>query len=628
MAIASAVLTAFAVQDDGSYQSSEAHAHLFEDWHPQLKGAKLKTADTFVLDTDRREGRAHITCKPRHGATVQPNKQRQRRALNDIKQLNDAGIAALRREHRGGTGLLSKTCIVWRVVRRCTGTTLCDASSTARRGCHCAVTVEYSATVEDVHEQRVCIKLAGIQVATAASLHSVSKQWDPAQLQAQHVAQFPIHCERVKRAAENIHGLQTQLVGSEQRLATEDDDSEYNDYNDADCTVADWRAETQAAKRLRSEIGESQREFREAQRDVRTTLSSSQRTEVQRLMRDGHSALTIQSMLSPTPEFAPPLEAIQYTMDNERRRTRCGLEAYEAVHWMCRDLLADQHRVMLYLVSDPDVNPDDYADGFALPVGALHLVMCATIAMIDALCKATGIGVDTKWRTREDKGCVQAIVAFAEQCVASPTEGHRVEFAAGYRGQQSSVVAISLANLDNYWTLKVQLDALRGLMPCTNPNCAHPLRRVDLDRRGSFVMQRACRAFNRRPVWWKDFDPRQRFPARLSGMIDKASYEARALRNCGIAVLLCSFHVYAAILEWLDKSLRLKCAKTVFMLIVVMKFTARGRTDADVDERWQVVRTAALPKLQLTTEQRTKIIECVLLLVSHRCVLRAVATFC
>jgi hypothetical protein len=51
MAIASAVLTAFAVQDDGSYKSSEAHAHLFEDWHPQLKGAKLKTADTFVLDT-------------------------------------------------------------------------------------------------------------------------------------------------------------------------------------------------------------------------------------------------------------------------------------------------------------------------------------------------------------------------------------------------------------------------------------------------------------------------------------------------------------------------------------------------------------------------------------------------
>jgi hypothetical protein len=485
--------------------------------------------------------------------------------------------------------------------------------------------VEYSATVEDVHQQQVRIKLAGVQAVATASLHSVSKQWDPAHLQAQHMAQFPSRCERVKRAAESVHGLQTQLVGSEQRLATEDDDSAYNDLNDAESTVADWRAEAQATKRLRLEIGEAQRELHEAQRDVRTTLTAAQRTEVFRLMRDGHSALTIQSMLAPTPTSAPPLEAIQYTMDNERRRTRCGLEAYESVHWMCRDLLVSQQRVMLYLVNDPVVNPDNYTDGSALPFGALHLVMCATIAMIDTLCMATGIGVDTKWRTREDKGCVQAIVAFAEQCVVGPTEGHRAEFSAGYRGQQSSVVAISLANLDNYWTLKVQLDALRGLMPCSNPNCTHPLRRVDLDQRGSFVMQRACRMFKRRPVWWKDFDPRQRFPPRLSGMIDKASYEARALRNSGITVLLCSFHVYAAILEWLDKQLRLKIAQTVFMLIIMMKFIARGRTDADVDERWTVVRTA-LFKIQLTEEQRAKIIECVLLYMS--CSLTLTCWFC
>ena len=524
----SATTVAFSIQDDGSYLSPESHAHLFEDWHPQLQGAVLKTAKTFVLDADCREGVAHITCKP-HGATVQPNKQRRRRCLNDIKQLNATGEAALRREKRGARrGELSKNCVVWRIVRGCKGTPLCDAGrGYGSRGCGCAVAVEYSATIEDVHHHRVWIKVTGVQVVNAASLHSVSHPWDPAQLQAQSASQFPFRCERVKRAVEEVHTLQTQLVGSEQRLATEDDDSTYNDLNDAESTVADWRAEAQATKRLRSEIGEAQRELREAQRDVRTTLTPAQRTEVHRLMRDGHSALTIQSMLAPTPAFAPPLEAIQYTMDNEWRRTRCGLEAYEAVHWMCRDLLASQQRVMLYLVNDPDVNPGDYTDGYALPCGALHLVMCATIAMIDVLCKATGIGVDTKWWTREDKGCVQAIVAFMEQCAANPTEGHRVEFAAGYRGQQSSVVAISLANLDNYWTLKVQLDALRGLMPCSNPNCTHPLRRVDLDHRGSFVMQRACRAFRRRPVWWKDFDPRQRFPARLSGMIDKASYEAR-----------------------------------------------------------------------------------------------------
>ena len=78
---------AFANQEDGSYLSAEAHVHLFEAWHKQLDGAVLKTLKTFVLDTDKDEGKAHITCKPPHGAVVQPNKQRQRRCLNDIKQL-------------------------------------------------------------------------------------------------------------------------------------------------------------------------------------------------------------------------------------------------------------------------------------------------------------------------------------------------------------------------------------------------------------------------------------------------------------------------------------------------------------------------------------------------------------
>lgn len=89
----SATTVAFAIQDDGSYLSSEAYTHLFEDWHPQLQGAVFNTAKTFVLDADRREGVAHITCKPPHGVVVQPNKQRSRRCLNDIKQLNAAGEA-------------------------------------------------------------------------------------------------------------------------------------------------------------------------------------------------------------------------------------------------------------------------------------------------------------------------------------------------------------------------------------------------------------------------------------------------------------------------------------------------------------------------------------------------------
>ena len=106
-----AATMAFANQEDGSYLSAEAHVHLFEAWHEQLDGAVLKTLKTFVLDTDKDEGKAHITCKPPHGAVVQPNKQRQRRCLNDIKQLNSAGLMALQRTKRKGKGLLSKHCV-------------------------------------------------------------------------------------------------------------------------------------------------------------------------------------------------------------------------------------------------------------------------------------------------------------------------------------------------------------------------------------------------------------------------------------------------------------------------------------------------------------------------------------
>ena len=400
-----AATMAFANQEDGSYLSAEAHVHLFEAWHEQLDGAVLKTLKTFVLDTDKDEGKAHITCKPPHGAVVQPNKQRQRRCLNDIKQLNSAGLMALQHNKRKGKGLLSKHCVAWRITRRCVGTVLCDAHK-AYRGCHCVVTVEYSATIEDVHQQQVRIKITGVQGANVPSLHSATRQWDPARLRALHAAQAPARNERLKRAAEDVWDLKTQLVKSEQRLATEDDDHAYNEENDSDSTVADWRAEHQGAKRLRSEIGDAERELHEAQRDARPTLTSVQRSEVHRLMSEGHMASTIQSMLAHTSEPPPTVDAIHYTMDNEWWRTRCGLEAYEAMHWMCRDLLADQQRVMLYLVHDPDIDPDDYPNGLGLPVGALHLVMCATVDMVDALSKANGIGVDTKWRTWEDKGCV------------------------------------------------------------------------------------------------------------------------------------------------------------------------------------------------------------------------------
>ena len=100
-------------------------------------------------------------------------------------------------------------------------------------------------------------------------------------------------------------------------------------------------------------------------------------------------------------------------------------------------------------------------------------------------------------------GCLIGIGAFHQHTAPKEREGRRPAFEAGYVHDQYSVVALALSNLDYYWALKVMLDALRGMLPCTDPNCTHPLRRVDIDANGSFVYQRACPAFPLRRDWYR-----------------------------------------------------------------------------------------------------------------------------
>lgn len=42
-------------------------------------------------------------------------------------------------------------------------------------------------------------------------------------------------------------------------------------------------------------------------------------------------------------------------------------------------------------------------------------------------------------------------------------------------------------------------------------------------------------------------------------------------------------------LEYFNKDLRIQEPNTLFMLLILMKFIARGTTDSDVDDRWVVV---------------------------------------
>ena len=192
-----------------------------------------------------------------------------------------------------------------------------------------------------------------------------------------------------------------------------------------------------------------------AKQSARRVYSKGERLRILELYSLGNLALEIQALLPEDPP-RPPLDYIQTTIDNERRRTRAGLPAYEALHLMCRDILAEAEEkiVMLYLVDDPAVNPDDYPKGLGLPVTALQIVVCATVDMVDSMLSAEGIGIDTKWRTREDKGCIQAVMAFAQRTQPNLPAEHRPEFRAGYRHQKARCVTIALANLDNYWTVK------------------------------------------------------------------------------------------------------------------------------------------------------------------------------
>ena len=77
--------------------------------------------------------------------------------------------------------------------------------------------------------------------------------------------------------------------------------------------------------------------------------------------------------------------------------------------------LAIEQRIILYLEADPAIDPAQYSRGYQLPQGAMQMVVFATPAMIDAAVDLDEIGVDTKHRTNEDKGCVQAIMWFKQR---------------------------------------------------------------------------------------------------------------------------------------------------------------------------------------------------------------------
>ena len=355
-----------------------------------------------------------------------------------------------------------------------------------------------------------------------------------------------------------------------------------------------------------AELEEQARLVRHAKRRAQPTYTRADRDRIMMHGADGHQATATRNLIHRDSASADGVDGMvcnvpsqhyaQSVLDNAQRQRRGGLPAYEALRELC-DGLAIEQRIILYLEADPAIDPAQYSRGYQLPQGAMQMVVFATPAMIDAAVDLDEIGVDTKHRTNEDKGCVQAIMWFKQRTQSRGTESYRPEFRAGYCHHDAQVLTICIANLDNYWTVKLTIDAIRAMMPCTDPACDHPIRRVLLDARGSFRLERACSA------------QRQRF-APLAGQTDKAAYEVRALRSCGIRPVLCRFHVFKAILEFCAVSMSLRCHETLAVLLMACKFISGGRSKQEVMDRWKVVKTQFLPCVgTLSPQQRTSFSE-------------------
>jgi hypothetical protein len=399
----------------------------------------------MVLDKDQTGNKAmaarlaHIKVAPPLGTVPRLEAKRKTRRPNDQKVLNTTGLEALERMAASNKrGELCKDSIVWRLEYRCRGTPLCDMPArNIRRGCCCSLGVVYSASVQHVHEKIVLIRVTGDHGVQ----HSATHRWDPTIRAKVSKSKAPVQLAELKRRAKDVLALECDVIRARRA------DSGQSLLTPVSVSPPMPQLQGALADNMRQQLGNAQYRFRVLKRGleaeaVRQNVSKATHEKILELSSMGINAGHIQMRLG---EDAPRREYIRGVINKERRRTRLQTPPYEAVHTLA---LADQGRIILYLVADPKVTVPDNS---TLPVGATHLVMIATAEMVDFLAHATGIGLDAKWRTRDDGGCVFAIGAFTQQTHAKARETRRVEFEAGYVGNRYQIVSITLSNVDNYW---------------------------------------------------------------------------------------------------------------------------------------------------------------------------------
>ena len=392
---------------------------------------------------------------------------------------------------------------------QCSGTAMCDESVTVGRVCKCAVRVVYTASIQQVADGIVRIAISGCvgDNQNVEVRHSSTIPWDPAWQLREQQKRETNRTAAVKLANEGssqLLYLRAKLIES-QRLdlgtggtapaeATPTSgvplvDAARAGGADGAMPTAHWapRPTASATATLQVEVAAKQQEVKRNKRKTHDSHPKVVRDEILRLHKLGIDPAKIQAELQLSVcGGSPHLSYIHTVVNNERRRMRMQMPAFEAVDWMCRKVLAGQQRVILYHVADPAILPEDYAHSPA-PPGAMYLVVCSTMSMISRLQEACGLGLDTKWRTNETGNCLLGIGAFTEQTSSKESETRRVEFEAGYVGHKYSTVTLTLSNLDNYWC--------HAPSACTPRAPTHPVVRMHPSRSNqvwSTHLRRVC----------------------------------------------------------------------------------------------------------------------------------------
>ncbi len=284
--------------EPGKFLAAWRDLRAFAQWHHELCGAPLKRFHSFVHDTDRREGPAHLTCTAAPGTATRPGAKRRGKChLDDVLKLNALGEVALQRCKRTvRKGELHKDSVVWRIEDRCQGTFTCDS----HRGHACAVRVVYSATIAQVHAGQALIEVVGVSDPDAASLHSTNAKWDPASLRAQFATKQPARIATAKRCAHDLHMTRMELVKRQRQVEGDLPTDEGDDVDNI--TMADLKFVVSEVQSLQSQVSDEKRSLRQAERATRPAISEEQRREVLRLHSEGHLAVDIQCLLK---EAAP-----------------------------------------------------------------------------------------------------------------------------------------------------------------------------------------------------------------------------------------------------------------------------------------------------------------------------------